>query len=117
MPTLVNKNVSSSTQSEGLNHKRLSSSHSHDNVIRFIAVLAADRSPVNYYHSNSVTNNPNVNLKISSRFTEVYPDNRTLQVSEVNVSLTTHVFLAAVITDTEGNIVCRISIRSHPVSG
>ena len=103
-------------QSEGLNHKRLSSSHSHDNVVRFITVLAADRSPVNSFHSN-VTNNPNGNLIISSQFTEVYSDNGTLQVSEVNVSLTTHVLRAVVITDTEENIICWISIHSHPVSG
>jgi len=86
-------------------------------TIRFITVLAADRWPVNSYHSNSVTNNPDGTLKISSQFTEVYPDNRTLQVIEVNASLTTHALRAVVITDTEENIICRISIRSHPVPG
>jgi hypothetical protein len=82
---------------------------SHDNVIR----LLAGKSTTN---SNSVTSNPNVTLKISSQFTKVYPDNRTLYIIEVNVSLTTHILRAVVRKDTEENM-CRISIRSHPVSG
>lgn len=117
MPTLVNTNIQSSMQREVLNHKRLSSSHSHDKVTSFITVLAADRWPVNSYHSYCVTNNPNGTLKISSQFTEVYPDNRTLQIIEVNFSLTTHVLRTVVITDTEENTICRISVHSRPVSG
>jgi len=117
VPTLVITNISNSMQREGLNHKWLSSSHSHDNVIRFITVLAADHWPVNSYHSNGVTNNPNGTMKIPSQFTEVYPDNRTLQVIEVSVSLTKYVLRAVVITDTEENIICRISTHSHSVSG
>jgi hypothetical protein len=108
----VNANISSSRQ-RGLNHKRLSASHSRDNCIRFITVQAEDRWPVNSCHSHSDTSNPKESLKISSQWTKEYPDNRSLQVIEQNASLTTH---AVVISDNEENI-CPISTSSQPVSG